>query len=106
MKTALRFISCLLCGVVFSYLDLEGQTISVQGRVVDAVDESPLGYAAVSLYQQSDSSFVSASLADSTGDFVLSKLKVGVYYLEVRFLAYESQIFSDLSLQRGEVREL
>ncbi|MEM6348382.1 MAG: TonB-dependent receptor, partial [Bacteroidota bacterium] len=47
-----------------------------------------------------------ASLADSTGDFVLSKLKVGVYYLEVRFLAYESQIFSDLSLQRGEVREL
>ncbi|MEL7533110.1 MAG: outer membrane beta-barrel family protein, partial [Bacteroidota bacterium] len=67
---------------------------------------APLGYAAISLYQVSDSSLLSASLADSTGNFVLTKLKVGQYYLEVRFLAYESAIFSDIRLERGENLDL
>ncbi|MFK7924192.1 MAG: TonB-dependent receptor [Bacteroidia bacterium] len=102
----MRYFLGLLLFLILPWGNLWGQNVRISGKIVDEADNSSLGYAAVGLYQSQDSSLVGGGLADSLGNFVLDKIKVADYYLEVRFLGYESKIVSELGLARGQDKTL
>ena len=60
-----------------------------RGQVKDSLDQSPLAYASVVLFT-SDSAQVGGTLVDSLGNFTLSQVPSGNFFLEVSFLGYES----------------
>lgn len=66
----------------------------IKGIVRDSVAGEALGFATVALYNQSDSSQVGGSLADSTGSFSFEKPTNGNYLLAISFLGYAPKSIS------------
>jgi hypothetical protein len=89
--------------VLFPYGILQGQnTFSIQGQIKDEQDRA-LPYANIALYQQADSSFISGTISDPEGEFMLAHSSQGHYYLTVSFVGYES-VVEALELQtRGSL---
>jgi len=84
---------------------LQGQnTCSIQGQIKDEQDRV-LPYANIALYRQADSSFISGTVSDQEGKFVVTPPGKGLYYLTVSFVGYESGI-RELELQTRETMDL
>lgn len=77
----------------------------VQGSVVDSATEDPLAYATVSLYHESDSSFVTAAMTDDDGMFALEGIRAGKYFVEASFAGYESSTVGDIVLSDARKEE-
>ncbi|SHK67147.1 Outer membrane receptor proteins, mostly Fe transport [Reichenbachiella agariperforans] len=95
-------ILSLLC--TLTSVTLAQSTIS--GKLVDSAEKSPIEFASVALYQQSDSSLVTGTVSNTDGSFTLSKIKTGQYYLNIQFMGFQGRFVSDLSLSRKEDMEL
>jgi outer membrane receptor protein involved in Fe transport len=68
---------------------MEMPTIGIiSGKVVDDKG-SPVEYATVSLFSMRDSSLLTGGITDKDGAFKLSELKLGVYWLDIKFLGFE-----------------
>ncbi len=96
----------LLVIVIFWELTVCGQLSNLTGQVADSLEYNSLGYASISLYQIEDSTQVGGTLADSLGFFQLSDIYEGTYFVEIRFLGYDSHIYTPISLARGESKDL
>ncbi len=83
-----------------------GQNSQLSGQILDGMEQSPLGYASVAIFAETDSSQVGGTLTDSLGRFSLSSLSAGDYYLELRFLGYEAQFEAVSGLAADEQRSL
>jgi len=83
---------------------VHAQTIS--GRVVDHIENNPLGFASVTLYESTDSTQVTGTLTDTTGVFTIKHVAGDNFYLEVRFLGYESFFKSSIRLSSGTQLDL
>lgn len=70
---------------------LSAQQIKISGKIIDAVESSPIGYATVSLLKQ-DSSFVKGASSNDDGRFSIPDVSKEGYLLSVSFLGYETQI--------------
>jgi outer membrane receptor protein involved in Fe transport len=68
---------------------LRAQDATLKGRVVDATDGTPLGYATVSRLNPADSSVLGGASADSTGSFELRNVSRGATLLRVTFVGYQ-----------------
>jgi outer membrane receptor protein involved in Fe transport len=68
------------------------------GNVTDKGLATPIEYASVVLYKQTDSTMITGILTDATGGFFLSEVPFGSYYLKADFIGYDSQIISDINL--------
>lgn len=68
--------------------------------IVSDEDNSPVFYATVVLYNQSDSTIANSSLTDDKGKFVLNNISDGEYYLEIRFLGYQNEIIENLNFPK------
>ena len=62
----------------------------VSGIVVDGTG-SPVEYATISLFSMRDSSVVSGGITDTKGQFKISELPLGAYYLIIKLLGFESK---------------
>lgn len=80
---------------------LYAQTASVGGTVLEQGAQQPLEFSTVSLYR-SDSTFVTGTLTDSKGIFLLKDVKAGMYYLNVQFLGYEEKNMSGITIAKGQ----
>ena len=102
MKTLFTFLSLL----IFSTATLFAKdTGSLKGKVLDS-DGQPLPFANVLLYKAQDSSLVKAAYSDDNGEFFLTPLPAGAFWLKVSFsglTTYESQVFT---LTDGETKEM
>ena len=101
----------LIKGIFLAAISLLGNFTQAQngrifGQILDSLDNSPLGYASIALFQMSDSSQVAGILADSMGTFTLLHPGKGNYFLQVRFLGYEPYAVSPLSLSQSEQRNV
>ncbi len=83
-KSVLFFIlCCLLTTKVFA------QNHRLSGKVLSAANSEPIGYAAVLLTEQSDSTKRNGALTSHNGDFLLKELKNGKYLLKISALGYK-----------------
>ena len=77
----------------------------IKGTVLDSKEKSPLQYANVILKNRKDSSFVKGTATGTTGEFLLSNVAEGEYYLLVSYVGYARKTVPDISIRKasGEI---
>ncbi|MFD2570805.1 TonB-dependent receptor domain-containing protein [Spirosoma soli] len=73
--------------------------LKLRGKVFDAQTNTPLVYANVRLFKQTDSSFVAGAITNETGDFSIDALS-GNYYALLEFVGYKTHKTSAIRLAR------
>ena len=79
-----------LIGYLFSVPSVFSQikSVTVSGLLNDRANTLPLSYVNVVLKAQKDSTFVSGTVTNEEGRFVLAGIQPGSYYLEFSFVGY------------------
>ena len=96
----MRFIAFLVFSMI-GFVSL-AQTANITGRVTDSITGEPLEYANVVLYLPADSSMVSGSVTNNSGEFTIAKLKPGKYFVKAQFLGYEIMQSADYELSKNQ----
>jgi len=65
----------------------------VAGRVLDNDSKAAIEYANIVLLSIQDSSVITGTVTDISGQFRLGDISFGKYFLDVRFIGYQSQRF-------------
>ena len=73
----------------------------LMGIVIDSGNKSPIEYSNIVLYTKEDSSFFSGTVTNTKGEFILEKIRPGNYYIELRFMGYQTERISDLTIGRN-----
>ena len=60
----------------------------LKGKVVDAETGQTMEYANVSIYSTKDSSLVSGGITDGKGEFRITQVDFGTYYVEANFIGF------------------
>jgi outer membrane receptor protein involved in Fe transport len=74
----------------------QSTSINLSGIIKDKLSKKPISFVNVVLKTFTDSSFVSGTISDENGLFVISEIKPGEYFIEVSFIGYkkyESSLF-------------
>lgn len=66
-------------------------TGAISGKVLDGSSQAPLEYANIVLYGAKDSALVTGTVTNAQGNFQLSKILPGKYYLAIHFIGYKSE---------------
>lgn len=76
--------------IMFSMAYARGQNkgVTISGSVKDKVGKTTLSYVNVLLKTEKDSAFVTGTVSNEEGRFVLSGIKPDNYYIEVSFIGY------------------
>lgn len=74
----------------------------MSGTVIDALDESPIEFATVTLYSKRDSSIVTGSVTDKKGKFYITEIPLGAYEVKITFIGYELKNIGPLRLNPKE----
>lgn len=64
--------------------------VKLSGKIIEETTQEPLPYVNVLLKKISDSTFVTGSISDDAGLFVLNDVNSGEYVLEASFIGFES----------------
>lgn len=71
----------------------EGKVIptgEIIGKVVDAISGEPLEYTNVALYNLPDSQLVTGGITSPNGEFQLTKIPSGKFYISINFIGYRT----------------
>jgi outer membrane receptor protein involved in Fe transport len=81
------------------------RSIVIKGTVLDSKEKSPLPYANVILKNRKDSSFVKGTATGTSGEFLLTNVSEGEYYLLVTYVGYARKTVPAISVQKtsGEI---
>ena len=105
MKNRLYLLVILLISFSFTLIaqvpDLFKDGI-IKGTILDATDGAPLPFANITLHSQSDSSYIGGTAAGTTGDFILTNVVEGNYYLKVSFMGYTNKLLPDINISQND----
>ncbi len=98
--------SLLLCNIAFGQdrrmagmkSDMGG---TISGQVLDSALRIPIEYATIILFSHSDSAQITGISTDENGDFNLTKIRPGKYYLQISFLGYNLETINDIEISHG-----
>ena len=90
MKATLSVLALLAFPII-----LLGQS-TINGRLVEQAGNTPIEYASVALFHESDSSLVTGVVSSATGAFLLENIPDGRYYLTAQFMGYQPAILGDI----------
>lgn len=82
-------------------LHVFAQNASITGKLVETETGVAIQFATVTLNNVADSSFVTGAISDEAGNFTLSNLTAGDYYLLVTSVGYQKH-FLKIELSTGE----
>ncbi|MBN1638321.1 MAG: TonB-dependent receptor, partial [Ignavibacteriales bacterium] len=80
----------------------QGGTIS--GIVLNSEGKTPVEYANIILFKQADSSQVTGTISDKEGNFQLTKVFPGKYYIYVQFMGFAKQTIDNVELNKGAMQ--
>ena len=78
-----------LCLLIFSITSAQ-TSVTLSGFINDKNTKSVLPFVNVVLKTEKDSSFVSGTITNEEGQFSLTKIKSGSYYLEISYVGYKT----------------
>ncbi len=71
----------------------------LKGKVIDQVTQTPLEYATLTLYSQSDSTVVTGDITNAEGEFEI-EADMGIYFAKIEFLSYETKFIDNIILDK------
>ncbi|MBN2571963.1 MAG: TonB-dependent receptor, partial [Ignavibacteriales bacterium] len=80
----------------------QGGTIS--GKVLNSEGNTPVEYANIILFKQADSSQVTGTISDKEGNFQLTKIFPGKYYIYVQFMGFAKQTIDNVEISKGAMQ--
>ncbi len=104
MKTTINY-SILLVMLIFAgtyYVNATNINVSgtgkITGNIRNATSDLPLGNVTITLFLTSDSSMVAGTISDNFGNFYISMLDSGQYYLVVSESGFEKFQISQIKI--------
>lgn len=84
-------ILAILCFLSFNDVAAQNAstTGSLSGLIIDSKSTKPVEFATVSLHKMKDSSLVTGTITDVTGNFKIQNIPFGFYFLRASFIGYE-----------------
>jgi len=70
----------------------------IKGKIIDADTKVPMEYANVAVYRKQDSKLVTGGIANESGNFEISDLPFGSYYVEANFIGFEKTKVEDVKI--------
>lgn len=70
----------------------------IKGSIVEKSSRQPVEYANIMLYRVKDSSFITGTITDAKGAFVLENLYFGNYYLKINFIGFKPQYHNGIKI--------
>ncbi|MCF8360722.1 MAG: TonB-dependent receptor [Prolixibacteraceae bacterium] len=74
---------------------------SIKGKIIEEGSNVPLEYANIAVYSQPDSTLVGGGIAGVKGDFLISDIKPGTYFIDTKFIGYEHTRKFNIVVERG-----
>lgn len=74
---------------------------TIQGKVADSKSKAGIPFASVALLAKPDSAIASGSLCDENGNFTLSEVPTGRFWLRVSFIGYETLYKDSIFIRQG-----
>lgn len=62
---------------------------TVYGKISAEINSVPIEYANIALFRMKDTSLVNGTISNAKGDFVIEKIKPGMYFVKVQFIGFE-----------------
>ena len=86
LKSSVLFLFILI--PIFAFCNVA--TVTVSGIIKESATKAPLGYVNVVLKTEKDSVFVTGTVTNEEGRFVIPKINPGNYVLEISFIGYKT----------------
>ena len=99
MKKFITSIFAIL--LVLSSFTLDAQKGTVRGKLTDAANQAPIGYASVMLLNSADSTIVTGDMSDKDGTFSIQNIPSGNYLVKVTFVGYIDWFSGSFKLSGG-----
>ncbi len=74
----------------------------VRGTIVDSADGTPLQFATITMHRQADKAFTGGASTGTNGEFILTKITEGKYFLKVTYVGYETKYVSNLDISSAK----
>lgn len=76
----------------------ETAATSISGKVIDQETRMPVEYASIAIYSAKDSTLVTGTITDIDGNFKITGLNPGEYYIQVNFVGFEKKETEKISI--------
>lgn len=76
---------------------------TLKGKLIDAQTGQIIEYGNVVLFSMRDSSMVTGTISDNQGNFSLSKLPFGMYFLRASFIGYSDAVVDTIRIRPNEM---
>jgi len=73
---------------------------TMRGKIIDSNSKNPLEYANIAIYNLPDSTLAGGGIADVNGEFLITSLTPGVYFVDAKFIGYEHTKFDNVKISR------
>ncbi len=79
----------------------DSKPTKISGIIIDEATQSPLEFANVAVYSESDSSLISGGITNEKGRFEITGTGYGAFYLEANFIGYEKSDVKNIVIEQG-----
>jgi iron complex outermembrane receptor protein len=101
MKLNKHYLSILLL-ILSQYLSAQ-----ITGKTIESDENNPLEYATIALYETESNTLVTGVVTTTDGQFFISNVKPGSYYIEASFIGYQVKKITGISIRKkGEKKEV
>lgn len=70
----------------------------VKGVVIDSGSNQPMEYANIAIFKKRDSTLVTGGITNNRGEFEISGLDYGFYFVEANFIGYQKSKLNDINI--------
>lgn len=86
-----HILTLLLAVFVATFTQAQNPNVqgTISGNIIDADTKKPVEFGTVSLHKMKDSSLVTGTITDMDGNFKISSIPMGNYFLRASFIGYD-----------------
>ncbi len=74
----------------------------ITGKIIDAQTKQIIEYCNVVLFSYKDSSMINGTITDRDGNFILSNLRPGIYFLRASYIGYDNRTIDSIRVTPRE----